>query len=331
MQRPVQLLLLVLLGLASPLCPGRDKQYESTSSDKRIFLFFQPRPEKDNPQDQLDYAKGLLAKGARKSAAKELHYLALKWPGAPEVAEAVWLRAKTLEEMGKLNQAFEEYETLVTRFSGEAPYGQALTNQWRIAETIETRRRAAFLLFKGFTSPEQAIPYYESIVKNAPSWERAPELLYRVGEIQRNGWESETAIATFNRIIALYPQSPFAEKAAYAKALCSNALAEDHPNHEEHARAAWSDITFYLTRFEKRNHTTEAMDMQAALQAKLARFAFEKAEFYDRIARRPAAALAAYEAFVRDFPVSEWTERARARITELRPTAPAPSPPHEKS
>ena len=331
MHRTVHLLLLVLLALAAPSSPGRDKQYESTPSDKRIFLFFQPRPEKDNPADQLDYAKELLAKGARKAASKELHYLTLKWPGSAEVAEAVWLRAKTLEEMGKLNQAFEEYETLVTRFSGEAPYGQALTNQWRIAETIEKRRKAAFLLFKGFSSPEQAIPFYESIVKNAPSWERAPELLYRVGEIQRNGWESETAIATFIRIIALYPKSSFAEKAGFAKALCSHELSKEHPNHEEHARAAYADITFYLTRFEKRNHTAEAMDMQSELHGKLARFAFEKAEFYDRIARRPAAALAAYEAFVRDFPTSEWTEQARSRITELRPTAPAPSSPHEKS
>jgi outer membrane protein assembly factor BamD len=325
-------LLLCLFALAGVPSAARaaEKPFETTSSDKKFFLFFSPAPTKADSAAQLAHGKDLIAKGSLKRAAKELNYLVLKWPGSPEAAEAQWLRATTLEALGKRELAFDEYQTLLARYGAESPYQQVLTNQWRIAQAVETRRKAAFFLFKGFTTPEASIPLYETIVGNAPSWERAPELLYRIGEIQHGSWKTEEAIKTFNRIVAEYPSSPYAEKAAFAKAQCSLQLAEEYPNHEEHTRAAWADVTFYLTHFETRNHTMQAMKMQSDLRAKLARFAFEKAEFYDRVVKTPEAALVAYEAFVREYPVSAWTERAKARIAALRPNPVPPSGSNEK-
>jgi outer membrane protein assembly factor BamD (BamD/ComL family) len=317
---------LALLGLfATPARASRE--YVSDSGEIRRFLFFTVQPARDNPSDQLRHARELREAGKRKPALRELERLVLKWPGAPEAPEAQWQRATLLEEMGRLQEAFDAFQELLTRYPGEAPYTRALESQVRIAETIEKRRKATFWFFKGFTTPEQAIPYYESIVASAPSWERAPELLYRVAQIRRGTWESEECLPVFNRVIAEYPQSPYAEKAAFARAEVTYADTLNHPNHEERARSAWADVTLYLTRFTDRQHTEEAMRMQAELRARLARFAYDRAVFYDRIARRPAAAITAYEAFVRDFPISEWTETARARIAELRSSAPSPTSP----
>ena len=53
------------------------------------------------------------------------------------------------------------------------------------------------------------------------------------------------------------------------------------------------------------------------LMGRRARLAYEKALFYDKLAKKPAAALQAYRSFVRMFPRSEWTPLAQVRIDQL--------------
>jgi outer membrane protein assembly factor BamD (BamD/ComL family) len=50
--------------------------------------------------------------------------------------------------------------------------------------------------------------------------------------------------------------------------------------------------------------------------------AYARAQFYDKLSRRPEAALLAYEDFVKNFPSSELAAIAQQRIDQLRKTKP---------
>ncbi|MBN1268868.1 MAG: tetratricopeptide repeat protein [Kiritimatiellae bacterium] len=296
----------------------RGKQaYAEEHQTRRWRIFSTPRW--NTPGEQLAHANTLRDTGRLRRAARHYRALLLRWPGSVEAALAQYEHAKLLERRGKYLPAFEEYKLLMDRFAGRFPHEEVLDRMFQIAvRTMNTRKARAFL--GGFEAPERAIPFFEEILKYGPRWEKAPEAQYLIGKIHEQVQQYEMAIEAYTTTEYRYPGTPFAEKSSFGRARCLYILAQESPNDDQAAETAWAALTLFIQDYPESEFATAATEYRNTLFRRRARTAYEKAVFYDKMARRPEAALVAYKQFVAQFPHSGWTTLAEIRIQELTRT-----------
>ncbi len=317
MTRPISLLSFGLaLFLLHPATVEAKRPYYEEEREPRRFRLL--RPKMDAPDRQLAYANELREAGRRRGARRQYRALVRYWPNTPEAAHAQYARAQLLEERGRLFRASEEYATLLENYTGMVPHAQVLERKFEIAETIREQRRARFLIFPGFHAPERAIPVLESIVEHGPRWERAPDAQLLIGQIKEDTGKLEEAIIAYDRVEFRYPRSPQVEEAAFGKARALYQLSQEYPNHVDGAETAMHALAIFVRNHPDSEHAPEAREYMRTLYDRLARIKFEKARYYDRIARAPKAAITSYELFLEEFPDSVYVDFAERRLETLR-------------
>lgn len=289
---------------------------EPKRTAKRGRSFF-ARPAKSNPADQLAYANELLASGSKR-AAKQFRALVLDWPDSDEAPLAQRTYAQLVEQRGKLQKAFDEYQYLVDRYAGQFDdYDGVLESQFRIATELFETRKGGFFFFPGFKAPERAIPLLERIIENGPRWESAAEAQYLIGQAYEFNQKYEKAIVEYTAGQNRYPESDFAEKCAYKRAYCLYLIAEEQPNSNEALKEAFAAMTLFTRSYASSERVERAEAYRKTLLRRMAKNAYQQAVFYEKVTRRPKAALLAYRRFVKEFPNSEWTGIAEIRIDAL--------------
>lgn len=310
---PILLTLFMAFGLF--VTPAPAKPYVETQKKHSWFSF--NRPAKKNPADQLAHADRLFAQGDLKKAGKAYKALAVTWPGSPEAVPAQLRYARSLDARGKSEKAFEAYQTLMEANAGGFPYDDVLQRQFDLAMEMMNRRHGRILLLGGFKAPERAVPMFENVVKNGPRSPVAAEAQYLIGWAYEISDQLELAVVSYMTAQHRYPYSPFAEKASFGRARALYRLSEENPNDEEALEQAWAGVVLFLNSYPKSEEIEVAKAYRDTLLARRARTSYEKAVFYDRKARKPAAALQAYRSFVKLFPGSEWVAVAQSRIDQL--------------
>ena len=318
MSRPYPLLALLavfLLSAAPAPAAKPSKPYEETEKKHSWFSF--NRPAKKNPADQLAHADDLYADGSLKKAGKAYKALTMTWPGAAEAVPAQLRYARTLDARGKLEPAFEAYQDLMEANAGGFPYDEVLQRQFDIAKEVMNRRRGRVLIFGGFKAPERAVPLFEKVVMNGPRAPFAAEAQFLVGQAYELSEQLELAVVAYMTTQHRYPLSPFAEKAAFGRTRALYYLSEESPNDEEALEQAWAGVTLFLNRHPEAEDGDVAKAYRDTLMSRRARMAYEKAYFYDHLAKRPAAALQAYQSYIKMYPSSEWAGLVQERIADL--------------
>lgn len=309
---------LLALALSAPSAVwAKSAPYEMTAKKHSWFSF--NRPAKKNPIDQLALARQLQADGQLRKAGKAYRALTTTWPGSPEAALAQWGLAQTLDARGKLEDAFNEYNTLATKYTGSYPYDSIVQRQFEIARATMDKRRGALLIFGGFKAPERAIPLFEKVIQNAPRAPFAAESQYLIGYAYELSKQLELAVVAYMNAQNRYPGTEWSEQAAFGRARGLIRLSEESPNDEEALDQAWAAIIVYLNAYPNSQESELARAYRDSLLRRRAKASYDKALFYDKLAKRPAAAVKSYENFVRQYPNSEWSALARARIKELSP------------
>ena len=312
------LLLIGLLALNSCAIFGREKPYEETSGKRGWHPFLHPAEK--NPADQLVLADQLLHAGRVKKAMKQYVALTVYWPESREAASAQYQYAKLWDAKRKEYRAFDEYQRLFNRYPGQFAYDEVLNRQFEIATNLMFRKKGKFLFFSGFSAPERAIPLFQAIMTNAPQWEKAAETQYLMGRANELSLEYETAINDYMTVQNRYPGSAFAEAASFQTAYCYYLLAQESPNNEQILDAAWASMTLFLNYYPTSEKAPIATEYRNTLYRQRAKVAFEKANYYDKVIKRPESALIAYQGMVRQFPHSDWTGLAQIRIDALSNT-----------
>lgn len=296
--------------------PPQEEEEDKAPERKHPSVFH--RPARETPADQLAYADALLAEGRVKKAARQYRALVHKWHHADEAPRAQLAYAQLLEKRGKHEKAFEEYQYLVDFYVGLFPFDDVLDRQFRLANAVAAERHLTFFVFRGVEAPELAIPLFEKILRNAPQWPRTPEIQQRIAVLHEDAGEDEEAVRAYALVLELYPDSPMAGDASYRRALCLCRLADDSPNNERALRDAVGACDSHLTEYPSHAGTAEITAQRDRHERALAAMFYERAWYYDHRARRPAAALIAYEDFLRQFPLAAQAEDAEKRAAELR-------------
>lgn len=306
--------LLLLAGGCASFGPSAPVE-RTDNPDLRTGFF--TSPSRTTPQEQWDYAASLEQAGKHSKAARAYRNLMYQWPDDPLAGPAQMRRADLHMVMDEPAQAFKHYRFLLERYPDRVAYGEVVDKMIAITVAEESRVHGKFLFLPGYTDPVQAVPLYRDIVRNAPRHPRAAGCLLRVAQIHHEAFEFDEAITACNELIAAYPQTPEEETAVFQKVLSSEAITVEKRNDDQAARAARAAALFFVDRYPDSPKTPEARATAQRMYDRLATSHWNRAHYYDAIARKPKAALLAYRKLVEQFPVSEWTEPAKARITEL--------------
>lgn len=296
--------------------PRLEPEMEAGPRKKRPGLLH--RAARNTPEEQLAYAERLREDGETRAAMKAYNGLVHSWHGSGQAATAQLAYAELLEEKEKYRRAFDEYQYLIDHYAARCPYQEVVARQFAIANHSMTQRRGKFLFFRGFESPEIALPLFQQVVDNAPRWQRAVEAQFRIGEIHEMQKNREEAIAAYEQVRSRFPGTVLAEEAAYRRSSCLHALAHASPRDETTCRNALSALAGCLRDYPDNARAETARDQLAELKARLAEMYLRQAEFYDRIAKRPSSAVIAYEDYVRRFPMSEQAVAVNRRIDALK-------------
>lgn len=291
--------------------------YVETGPHHSWFWLFFRGPKKNNPKDQMEYAYGLMTNRQFKAASSEYRALVQRWPNASEAPQAQYMYAQLLESRGKYVDAFDAYQYLIEKYAPLFPYDAILEKMFSIAERVVVTRRAQFLFFPGFSTPEQAVPLYEAIVSNAPQWELSPLSQYRVGQAYDQGSEFDKAITAYTLAMYRYPGTSIAERSAFAKASDLYIISETSPNDKGAMDAAWAALTVFINTHPNSELKAQALAYRTDLFQRRSHSAYEKARYYDKLAHKPSSAILAYQRFIQEYPHSDWTTLAESRIKEL--------------
>ncbi len=311
--------MLLLAAAACLAAPARaaDAPYQEAGRRKPWFSLM--RPARDTPAAQLAYARALRDSGHWIRASRHYRALVASWPAAPEAPVAQYEAARLLDHRGRYDAAFAQYQVLLDRYPGDTAFDEVVGRQFAIAKAAMNTRRYRLLL-GGFRTPGHAIPYLGHVVTNAPQLEAAAEAQYLIGRIQADAGNLEQAEQAFETVQFRFPGSPFAADAAFGRAETLYRLSRKSPEDDPLAAEAWAALDRYVQQHPETAGHGRARAWRDEIHARRAHRAFDRAAFYERTARKPAAALEAYRLFVRRFPRSEWTPGAERRIQELQQT-----------
>jgi LPS-assembly protein len=294
--------------------------YQETRSGDYLYLNpFSYKPE--NPQEHLKYAQSLRERGHLKSARKQFEILVKRWPDSAEAPAAQQAVADIYVKQGKNKKAFTAYEDLIQQYyTGIKDYDQILDRQYELA-TKEMNRKRMRWLFGGYRAPEQAVPLFESILQNAPQWERAPEMQYMIGHAYQKNDDQELAVVAYSTVEYRYPDSPFAEKAAVAKLDSLKELVESVPYSVDIREQAQLSAAMFPELYTNSAHIAEAQAFGADLHNLSAQHNFEIGQFYERVPRPPKNESAAiyYNKVIKKYGDTEYAARSAERLRVMFP------------
>ncbi len=272
---------------------------------------------KDTPEEQWALAVQTRKKGLLKKAERRMIYLYRRWPNSIQAPLAARGRADMLFERGQWKEAFTAYQYLIDNYSGQMKdYDSALQAQYEIAVKIMNRRRLRWV-FGGYRTPEYAVEYFESVVRNGPQWSRAPEAQYMVGKCNQDAGEFELAISAYKVLGYRYPDSALAEEAAWGQIECYKELRREYPAAPEILDRMLTSTTVFLSTFPQSHYRTEIIQLRNGLYEVKAKQVFDTAVFYAEVPKEPEAAILSYRKMIEEFPKSRLVPQAYEAIAEL--------------
>ena len=272
---------------------------------------------KSTSAEQWSYAGRTRDAGHLKKAERRMLYLYRRWPNSKEAPWATRARADILFERRQWDESFETYQYLIDNYSGRMDdYDSVLERQFEIAVRIMKRKRMKWLM-GGFDVPEYAIEYFEQVIQNGPQWPGAPEAQFKIGQCRQHAGDYELAISAFAVLGYRYPDSEFAEEAAWQQVLCLNELRDEYPSSPELLDRTLTASTVFLSNYPRSAYANRLKQMRNELYEVMAGRLFDEAVFYARVPKQYEAAVLCYKRMIEEFPKSRRVDEARRQIAEL--------------
>lgn len=128
-------------------------------------------------------------------------------------AEAHYRSGLIRMENRRWTKAFDHFQAIVDSYPDYPGFREVIRRQYEIAEALGEGARIPIGPLPGFSSPSQAVEYFEQIVANAPYSDVAPLALLKAADLEAKRDNLDEAIDLYDRFISTYSDH---EKAADA-------------------------------------------------------------------------------------------------------------------
>jgi outer membrane protein assembly factor BamD len=253
------------------------------------------------------------------------------WPLSDYAPQAQYLVGRAYEAKGKDEKAFKEYQRLLDKQPKTANYEEILQRQVGIADKfLAGKWFKLWGVIPFFPSMEKTASLYESVVKNGPYSEVAPQAQMKVGAAREKQKNYPLAAKAYETAADRYHDRPkVAADAIYRQGLAYQKQAQTAEYDQHTAGQAIATFTDFMTLFPNDARVREAQTTISSLRGEQARGSFQIARFYEK-RRRWRAAETYYNEVVNlslHDPKSVYAQQAKQRIAQLRKKVVAPVQP----
>jgi outer membrane protein assembly factor BamD len=316
-------LLLVLFGVVgipsrapAPLIyrPGEGWTYEPVGGEGKW--------RRNRAKDQLDVAQAAFDQKNYGLALKAASRVVKVWPLSDYAPQAQYLVGRSYEAKGKDEKAFKEYQKLLDKQPKTANYQEILERQYAIANKfLAGKWFKLWGVIPFFSSMDKTAGLYESIVKNGPYSEVAPQAQMKIGEAREKQKKYSLAAKAYETAADRYNDRPkVAADALFRQGLAYQKQAQTAEYDQHTAGQAIATFTDFMTLFPNDPRVREAQAIIGSLHGEQARGNFQIARFYEK-RKRWRAAETYYNEVVNlslHDPNSIYAVQAKQRIDELR-------------
>jgi outer membrane protein assembly factor BamD (BamD/ComL family) len=300
-----------------PSAPYSKSSEEDRPRAKRGTRWYRS-PQCETASQQIQLAYKYYTEGRYRKSANAYQALVYAWPDSPEAPQAQLALAKVQELRQLYAKSFDEYQYLFEYYPGQFDYQEILDRQNKIANFLMKTPKASFLFFPGFDAPERALPMFEKIIKNAPTGVHAATAQLNIGIIHELNEEEEDAVSAYEILQNRYNAPDLLPQAAFREAHCLVKIHINRPHDEDACNAARAALVQYISTYPGHEQVEQARGFLKDLNDHQAQRAYELARYYQKTARRPKAAIVAYEDYLRKYPDTTLAPSAKEQLDILK-------------
>jgi outer membrane protein assembly factor BamD len=291
--------------------PGEGWSYEPVGGEANW--------QRTRAKDQLDVSQAAFDKQDYSVALKAARRVTQMWPLSDYAPRAQYLVGRCYEAKGKDERAFKEYQKLLDKQPKIENYQEVLQRQFEIANKfLAGKWFKLWGYIPIFPSMEKTAKMYDTIVRNGPYSDVAPQAQLKIGAAREKQKQFELAAKAYEMAADRYHDRPkIASDALFQEGIAYQKQAQTGEYDQGTASQAIAVFTDFMTLYPSDKRVPEAEKYIYALKTEQARGAYQVAKFYERYKRWGGALVYYNEVLLKDAN-SPYATEARQRIDELK-------------
>ncbi len=267
---------------------------------------------KENPKEQLAYAKSFYEINKYEEAKREFRKLLKAYPKSAEAAEGQYYLGLTEEQQGKFYEAYQAYQMMIDKYPFSERIQEVIEREYKIAEKFMAgEKRKAF----GVTLPvdNPAIEIFGKVVENSTYGPLAPKAQYKLGLVLKALLRYYEAEEEFNKVISRYPDSEWSAAAKFQIASCRANLSKGPAYDQGSAQEAKEKFEVFVKEHPDAVLSLDAEKNIGQIREKEAEANYEIARFYEKQLALDSAKIY-YNDIINNYAESPWASQAAARL-----------------
>ncbi len=274
---------------------------------------------KETPIEQLQVGMDLYQAKEYEEAIREFKKLIKHYPLAKEAPEAQYYIARSLEDQGKVFDAFQSYQIVIDKYPFSERSAEVVQRQYDIGVNLLEGQNKRGKWSQAFLGTDyNVIDVFKAVIKNAPYGPLAPLAQYKIALYLQEKQLYQEARDEFEKVINDYPESEWAKAAQYQIAMTDTRRAPEAQYEQETTKAAVEEFKEFVTSYPDAELSSQAKDQIHGLLEKEAENNFVIARFYEKQKNYKSAKIY-YEIIVNDYADSSLAAKALEKIREITP------------
>ena len=306
---------IVILGLSSTLfCP---RLYAPWVWSPDGGWMNQKDMVKESPKAQWDLAQDLEKEKKYNNAARAYKALIKAYPTSPLAPKAYLRMAENYKHDGEWYEAFQAYQKLLEIYPKEIDFEYVLGQQYQIGEMFVKGKKRKLLHLPVIPARDKGIEILETLVKNAPYSEIAPEAQFQIGTAYKKMGKYDKAIEAYQNIILNYKDTPWYEEALYQMGWCYYRKSRGFSYDQLAAKESTTLFQRFVEEFPHSKHTPKINKQLAELTGRQAKGVYQIARFYEAHGHKEAAIMY-YKQVIEKNPGTKEAQDAARRLKKLQ-------------
>jgi outer membrane protein assembly factor BamD len=269
-------------------------------------------------KDQLDVAQAAFDKKDYNVGLKAARRVVRVWPLSDYAPQAQYLVGRCLEEKGKEEAAFEEYQKLLEKHPKLSNFQEVVQRQYEIANKFYAGKWFKLWGYIPYPSRDKTAEMYAKIVKTGPYSDVAPQAQLKIGAVREQQKDYPMAVKAYETASDRYHDRPqIASDATYQAGLAWNKQAQTAEYDQTTAGQAIATFTDFMALYPNDTRVPEAQKRIGSLKTEQAHGNFQIAKFYEKYHKWKGAMVYYNEVLVQD-PNSPYATEAQKRIAVLK-------------
>ncbi len=304
MRRIILIILVVLFGFS--VSPAYSYWIWTPKTGKWINPKRQAKPD---PKSQFEFAKSFYDTKDYEQAKREFKKVLKEYSKSFEASEAQYYLAVIEEKQGNLYPAFLAYQAVIDKYPFSERIGEIVQMEYNIAEAFMSgEKRKAMGVVLPVENP--AIEILNKVIDNSTYGPLAPKAQYKLGLVLKSLLRPYEAEDAFNKVVANYPDSEWAEPARFQIASCRAMLSKSPDYDQGSAAEAKQKFEGFVKDHPDAELSKDAEKNIESLSDKEAESKYNIAKFYQKQKAFDAAKIY-YQDVIDNYSQTKWAEMAK--------------------